>query len=38
MNEQLKELLYQMLETEMGGEQVYTTAFAVRHIAGRQPA
>ncbi len=26
MNGQLKELLYQMLETEMGGEQVYTTA------------
>lgn len=26
MNEQVKELLYQMLETEMGGEQVYTTA------------
>jgi rubrerythrin len=26
MNEQIKELLYQMLETEMGGAQVYTTA------------
>ena len=26
MNEQLKELLYQMLETELGGVQVYTTA------------
>jgi rubrerythrin len=26
MNEQVKELLYQMLETEMGGVQVYTTA------------
>ena len=26
MNEQLKELLYQMLETERGGVQVYTTA------------
>ncbi len=26
MNEQVKELLYQMLETEMGGAQVYTTA------------
>jgi len=26
MNEQVKELLYQMLETEMGGVEVYTTA------------
>ncbi|MGH8585000.1 MAG: hypothetical protein ACREWE_02025 [Gammaproteobacteria bacterium] len=26
MNEQVKELLYQMLETEMGGVHVYTTA------------
>ncbi len=26
MNQQLKELLYQMLETELGGVQVYTTA------------
>ncbi len=26
MNNQVKELLYQMLETEMGGAQVYTTA------------
>ncbi len=26
MNEQLKELLYQMLETELGGVEVYTTA------------
>jgi hypothetical protein len=26
MNEQVKELLYQMLETEMGGAHVYTTA------------
>lgn len=26
MNEQIKELLYQMLETEMGGVQVYTKA------------
>jgi len=26
MNDQLKELLYQMLETELGGVQVYTTA------------
>ena len=26
MNEQLKELLYQMLETELGGVKVYTTA------------
>ncbi|MBA2350792.1 MAG: hypothetical protein ACR2FI_07040 [Burkholderiales bacterium] len=26
MNEQVKELLYQMLETELGGVQVYTTA------------
>src|SRR5688572_31404911 len=26
MNKQLKELLYQMLETELGGVQVYTTA------------
>jgi hypothetical protein len=29
MNEQVKELLYQMLEPEMGGVQVYTR-FAVR--------
>ena len=26
MNEQVKELLYQMLETELGGAEVYTTA------------
>ena len=26
MNEHVKELLYQMLETELGGVQVYTTA------------
>jgi rubrerythrin len=26
MNEQVKELLYQMLETELGGVQIYTTA------------
>ena len=26
MNDQVKELLYQMLETELGGVEVYTTA------------
>ena len=29
MNDHVKELLYQMLETELGGVQVYTTALNV---------